>query len=423
LYAGEVDHRMSNGDVAEHIRATFAPLIRERTVETKLRTRGEEILHLSDWKPFQAANLPPKKLCVAATKTLFNLTPCDLDLEKQFTQFCDEAEDVIAFAKNAGPQKIQIDYKAVNGRQSFYVPDFLVRDKDDKHYLVETKGQQDTSVPFKASAAVAWCEAASKRGQKWQYLFVPQAVFEDSADESLAELARACIPSLKHLLGKLKTEQLDLPLEATPEEIKEERTDRVLEEAGISDLPEELRIYVMQAVNQLAYDRKKNYPQFGGAFQPLLYPFEALCGEILHRALSNQVPTHRSEAEYYFQPDMSDLSPSQENIYAKNGRYLRKNLVYAQNNNRVGVLLFCLEYAGKTQPELGGIWRDVRGCFATKSMQDAYRVLDSMYRFRNRYVAHGDEQLQDGEKADAAMKEWINGLIQLSKLIAKEPAV
>jgi type III restriction enzyme len=416
LYGGEVDHRMSNGDVAEHIRATFAPLIRDRTILETKRERSEDTLRISDWKPFQAANLPPKKLCVPATKTLFNLVPCDLDLERQFAQFCDDAEDVKAFAKNAGPQKIGIDYKAATGRSALYWPDFLVRDNEGKHYLVETKGQQDTNVPHKASAAVAWCKAASKRGQKWAYLFVPQAVFEEYADERIAELASACVPSLKHVLEKLETSQLDLPLDATPEEVKEERTDKALEDAGISELPEDLRIYVTQAVNQLAYDRKKNYPQFGAAFQPLLYPLEALCGDVLQHTLASLVPTHSSEAAYYFEPDLSDLSPSQESVYARNGRYLRKNLVYGQNNNRVGILLFCLEYAGKTRPELGGIWMDVRRLMQNEKLQSFYPVLDSMYKFRNRYVAHGDEQLQDGDAADAAMKEWIGGLTQLSKL-------
>ena len=127
-----------------------------------------------------------------------------------------------------------------------------MRDHDGKHYLVETKGQQDTNVPHKASAAVAWCKAASKRGQKWEYVFVPQAVFEEGTDENMAELARAGGPSLKHVLEKLQTQQLDLPLEATPEEIKEERTEKALEAAGIDDLPAELRVYVTQAVNQLA---------------------------------------------------------------------------------------------------------------------------------------------------------------------------
>lgn len=185
-------------------------------------------------------------------------------------------------------------------------------------------------------------------------------------------------------------------------------------------LPEEVRVYVTQAVNQLAYDRKKNYPQFGGAFQPLLYPFETLCGELLQRTLASRVPAHPGEAEYYFEPDLSDLSPAQESVFAKNGRYLRKNLVYGQNNNRIGVLPFCLEHAVKGKPELGGIWQDVREILSAQTIKDAYPLLDSMNKFRNRHVAHVDEPLQDGEAANAAMKVWIEGLTCLSKLLVDE---
>ena len=417
LFAGEVDHRMKDGDVAEHIRATFAPLIRERTIQDKKRERGADVLHISDWKPFQAAHLPPRKLCVPADKTLFNLVPCDLDLERQFADFCDEASDVIAFAKNAGPQKIAIDYKAANGRPALYVPDFLVLGESGTHYLVETKGQQDTNVPLKASAAVAWCKAASTRGAKWQYLFVPQAVFEESADDSIETLFRACIPSLKHTLGKLTTQQLDLPLESTPEEIKAERTEVALKNAGVEKLPEAVRVYVEQAVNQLAYDRKKNYPQFGGAFQPLLYPLESLCGDILQKTLAPRVPSHRADADYYFQPDFSDLSVPQESVFSKNGRYLRKNLVYNQNNNRIGVLLFCLEHAVKGAPEVGGIWQDVREVLGDAQYKALYPTLDSINKFRNRHVAHVDQPLSDGAVADAALNEWINGLAELCQLL------
>ena len=208
-----------------------------------------------------------------------------------------------------------------------------------------------------------------------------------------------------------------MPLEATPEEVREERTKEALQIAGVDDLPEELRVYVTQAVNQLAYDRKKNYPQFGGAFQSLLYPLEALCGELLRRTLASRVPNHRGEADYYFLPDLSDLSAAQENVFAKNGRYLRKNLVYNQNNNRIGVLLFCLEHAVQGAPGLGGVWQDVREYLGDEKMKALYPVLDKMNAFRNRHVAHVDDPLQDGEAADAAMKLWIAGLAQLSRSV------
>ena len=65
------------------------------------------------------------------------------------------APDVAAFAKNAGPQCLRIDYLAAGGRIAFYTPDFFIRIKKGTLYLVETKGREDKDVPRKARAAMA----------------------------------------------------------------------------------------------------------------------------------------------------------------------------------------------------------------------------------------------------------------------------
>jgi type III restriction enzyme len=54
LYSGEVDHRMGDTDVAEHIRATFTPLIRSATVLEQKRKRLQTGGQVSQWKNFQA---------------------------------------------------------------------------------------------------------------------------------------------------------------------------------------------------------------------------------------------------------------------------------------------------------------------------------------------------------------------------------
>jgi type III restriction enzyme len=67
---------------------------------------------------------------------------------------------VAAFAKNAGPQKLMIDYLKPDGQRGLYAPDFFARAADGTHYLIELKGRQDNLVPLKACAAVEWCRAA-----------------------------------------------------------------------------------------------------------------------------------------------------------------------------------------------------------------------------------------------------------------------
>ena len=122
------------------------------------------------------ATLSERKPVEKAKNTLFNLVPCDQSLEVAMTSFLDNGADVKAFAKNAGPQALRIDYLTMDQRLAFYRPDFFVRMDTREYALVETKGRQDRDVPRKAAAAVEWCKAASKSGTKWQYVFTPQNV-------------------------------------------------------------------------------------------------------------------------------------------------------------------------------------------------------------------------------------------------------
>jgi len=49
-------NRLGDGDVAEHIRAVFVPLIRERTIRREHRVAAAPPVRLSSWKPFQATH-------------------------------------------------------------------------------------------------------------------------------------------------------------------------------------------------------------------------------------------------------------------------------------------------------------------------------------------------------------------------------
>src|SRR5205085_702105 len=49
-------NRLPDADVAEHIRATFVPLIRERITKKEKRARTAEPVAISTWKPFQVTH-------------------------------------------------------------------------------------------------------------------------------------------------------------------------------------------------------------------------------------------------------------------------------------------------------------------------------------------------------------------------------
>lgn len=191
--------RLGNQDVWHFTFATFRPIIMGKVIQTELRKPKGKFAHLRNWKsfPFTVSDRNP---VVVAEKTIFNVVPCNGGLEKTFAEFLDRAPDVEAFAKNAGPARIFIDYLKTSGQLGLYIPDFFVRTKNGEHFLVETKGAYTENVREKACAAVEWCKSASNTEVKWEYVFVPQARMEEAKSPAFLQLTSACQISLVEIL-------------------------------------------------------------------------------------------------------------------------------------------------------------------------------------------------------------------------------
>ena len=67
-------NRLPDADVAEHVRATFVPLIQQRITRQEKRRRAGEPALLSHWKPYQVTHSESRPT-VSSPKTLFNLVP------------------------------------------------------------------------------------------------------------------------------------------------------------------------------------------------------------------------------------------------------------------------------------------------------------------------------------------------------------
>jgi len=407
LYAGEVDHRMRDLDVMEHIRATFTPLILAKTVRKQKRTRISRGQRLSTWKPYQATS-NDKRPALPATRTMFNLVPCDNDFEQTFTDFLDVAQDVTAFAKNAGPQRLRIDYLKPDGHRALYVPDFIVRVQSGDYYLVELKGRKDDLVPLKAGAAVEWCKVASQKNIKWRYLYVPYHLFQQSAAASLDELARACEPSLQALLQELKTKQLALSLEeASAQSQAEALFQNVLREAGIEQPPEVIASLMRQAVLLLDHAVRSRQPDLAHAFQPLLRPLDEYALRILEKQIKPRIPAKPQEIYEFFNPALDHLSQREKVLLGKNQRYLRDNLIYGRSIQRLGTLLFCLDYARQGGWGADGVWLAVVEQFSSPEFSALYQCLNKVNHFRNTRVAHVEQPLTDEQDAWEAMRTWL----------------
>ncbi len=420
LYSGEVDHRMRDLDVTETIYAVFTPLILGKTVRRQERRRISRGQCLSAWKPYQTASTEQRP-AVPARRTMFNLVPCDSEFEQEFVNFLDRAGDVVAFAKNAGPQKLMIDYVRPDRRLALYVPDFFVRTDTGGCCLVELKGRQDALVPVKAGAAVEWCKAATAgRQTAWRYVYVPYDLFLRSAASTMAELARACEPALHALLEELKSSQMTLDLEAAAVQSETEAVVRkALDAAGVGELPKELEGPVRQAVRLLDYAVRSRQPDFAHAFQPLLRPLDDWAFRILEKELKGAIPADPGKVHFFFHPNLDRVSARDKVLLERNQQHLRDNLVHGRSIQRVGVLLFCLEYAQRGAESVGGIWTAVAKQFAAPAYKALFRQLDPVNYFRNTRVAHVEQPLTDGKEAWNAMHQWLACLSQMAALAAR----
>lgn len=417
LYSGDVDHRMRDMDVIEHVRATFTPLILSKTVQKIERKRSAQGQFLSTWKPYQATSTQ-KRPAVQGQRTMFNLVPCENDFEQEFTDFCDYASDTAAFAKNSGPQKLTIDYLRPDGHRGLYIPDFFVCQADGNYFLVELKGRVDPLVPIKARAAIEWCKTASKGKSKWRYLFVPYYLFQQSAPGTIEELARACEPSIKELLKEAETGQIALGIfEATAQKEADELFLSVLQKAGIQEALQEIADTMRQSVQLLDYAVRSKMPDLSHAFQPLLRPLDDYSIRILDRYLGPKIPASTAKRGSYFSPYLDQLSYKEKGLLEKNQRYLEQNLVFGRPIQKLGTLLFCLDYARQGGWRVDGVWEDVATVFSGKDMGKLYSDLEKVNAFRNTRVAHVEAKLDNTEEAWEAMIIWFRCLKRLADLV------
>jgi len=399
--------RLSDQDVREHIRAVFIPLIRERTVETKKRRAKGEAVSLRNWKPFQATyseNRPVER----SAQTLFNLVPCNRSLEVALSQFLDKAPDVAAFAKNAGPQALRIDYLTADQRLAFYTPDFFVRMAGGEYALVETKGRQDSDVPRKARAAVEWCKAASKSGTAWQYVFVPQAIMEGLTGNQFGDLIRACAPALKNLISET-THAPELPLFG---EDARQKAEAFFSASTLEKLSPRERKAAEDAAELYRYfEKKTDKPNFAPVFNVLLGPFDQAATNLIIRHLQDKMPGNRQDQDYFFAPYIpNSISRKDRKRYQGLAGNLRRALVFGNVYSVIGVLCACLDFAVNDKSEIDGIFAAVRDGFSFPGVATLNERMRNVNDFRNKYIAHHQRDLTDPFQAKEMLNYWVDTL-------------
>ena len=402
--------RLGDQDVHEHIRATFVPLIRDKTIETKKRHVQNQPVFLRNWRSYQVTSSEQHPI-QQADRTLFNLVPCDSSLEVAMTTFLDQAPDVVAFAKNAGPQALRIDYLTREQKPAYYKPDFFVRSEDGSYALVETKGREDLNVPRKAGAAIEWCKAASKSvDSNWRYIFIPQNVMENLTGNRFDTLARTSAPALKNLQNE-PTRAPDLPFfDSRPESDVEEFYSKEIFE----NLPSRGKKTARDALELYRFlEQKQEIINFAPVFTALLGLMDEACKAMILKRLEDKIPSNRDEQDEWLNPDLENVDRRRHHHYQNMANNLKRGLIYGNAHSVIGLLCFCLDHAlnDKTKPD--GVFKTVRESFRYPGARKLFERVSAINKFRNTYVAHSNKELIDKTLAENNLKKWIEtiGLI------------
>ena len=177
-----------SSNVAQYVTVkTFVDALRSVVISEQ----QPQLLHagrlLSETPPF-----PWSRPTLAASKSVFNLVPCDNEFEKEFASFLQKAKDVDRFTKLPEQFGFVIEYTDNMTNLRYYEPDFVVITNDKTRYIAETKGLEDVNVANKDRAAQLWCENVTRlTGEPWAYIKILQTAYKTAP----AKLLRGFVSS------------------------------------------------------------------------------------------------------------------------------------------------------------------------------------------------------------------------------------
>ncbi|MEX2238478.1 MAG: DEAD/DEAH box helicase family protein [Dehalococcoidia bacterium] len=177
---------LNRPDLKKALFEAFVRAINELSIEEVEVSATSQSIKASDTNAYATT-----RGCLEGGKTVFNLTPYDNTLERDFASFLEESEDVQAYFKNETATHFEIEYQGVAGGLRNYRPDFIVRTPGERMFIVETKGQEDLEVARKDMRAARWCaDASAMSGKQWAYLKVRDVDFRAYPVKDFAALER-----------------------------------------------------------------------------------------------------------------------------------------------------------------------------------------------------------------------------------------
>ncbi len=172
--------------VTKTVIETFKQAINALTVHEKGDAKIRDTIKLRKTRPFVVKD----QRYMIPKKSVFNRVIGDSNFELEFSSFLEQCPDVSAYAKNYLAVHFKLDYVNADGDISNYYPDFIVRLKDGRVVIVETKGLEDLDVPPKMERLRQWCEDVNKAQSqvKYDFAFVDDAGFEKYGPKAFADI-------------------------------------------------------------------------------------------------------------------------------------------------------------------------------------------------------------------------------------------
>jgi len=173
------------------IRDSFKKAINDLTVKDKGDTEIKNYIKISEARPFVVND----KSYLIPKKSVFNKIVGDSDFELEFSDFLENCDDVISFAKNFQNKEasaLRIEYKNSEGFIATYYPDFFVKKNEKTVYIIETKGREEENDKLKFERLQKWCEDVNDRQNRVVYkaLYIKQEEWKKDKIKNFDEAVR-----------------------------------------------------------------------------------------------------------------------------------------------------------------------------------------------------------------------------------------
>ncbi|MCL1629504.1 DEAD/DEAH box helicase family protein [Roseibaca sp. V10] len=170
---------------------SFKKAINALTVKDRGDAEIRDTIKLRNTRPF----VVKEQGYIVPKRSLFNRVIGDSHLELRFASFLEGCNEVQAYAKNYFAVHFKIDYVNADGSISNYYPDFIVKLKNSRVFIVETKGQEDLDVPLKMERLRQWCEDINSAQSEvhFDFVYVDEESFEKYKPKSFSQLSSSFV--------------------------------------------------------------------------------------------------------------------------------------------------------------------------------------------------------------------------------------